>query len=192
MLKHRLDGQDLRAVSCASIAALAANLSLSDDLFQNLQSRGLQGAGPPSPEEPHTLFFIGAINDLYLIICRGVIKCAAAVLLNELEKCAAPGMVKKWEDFLSERFQLFDADRFDSLLDRFAPSVGDTFDVEIFGFHNLVSFEFLAGSETTLIVEAQREFGSMAASFSPPFWTSLIDWKVQRTYLVAFRRVGPH
>jgi hypothetical protein len=65
-------------------------------------------------------------------------------------------MVEKWEDFFSERFQLFNADRFDSLLDRFAPSVGDTFDVEVFGFHNFGEFRVSIRNETTSIVAAPR------------------------------------
>ena len=54
-----------------------------------------------------------------------------------------PWVIQEWEDFLSNGLQFFDADLLDSLLDRFAPGLSDTFNIEVFWFHKLiVGFEF--------------------------------------------------
>src|SRR4029453_17699650 len=109
--------------------------SLANDFFQNAKSCGLQRSGAPSGKEPDTLLFIGAVDDLHLIVCRGVIEGAATVLLKKLEECLAPWVVKGWKDFLSNSFQLFDADRFDRLLDRVSALIFNRFNVQVFGVH---------------------------------------------------------
>jgi hypothetical protein len=126
----------------------------------------LQWSGAPSREEPHTFFFVRAVNDFDLIICRGVIKRAATVLLEKLEKCLPPWVVEEWEDFLSEGFQLFDADRFDSLLDRLAPILRDLFDVEVFWFHIIKLIPNEAVPQTKRDVRV-KEGVDWVARFSP-------------------------
>jgi hypothetical protein len=114
-------------------------LSASDDLVQNANPFGLQWSGAPSGKKPDALFFIRAVDDLHLIMCRSVVEGAATVLLEKLEECLAPWMIKGWKDFLSKRFQLFDADRLNSFLDRLTARISDPFDVKIFRFHKYLA-----------------------------------------------------
>ena len=65
-----------------------------------------------------------------------MVKRLASVLLQELVVFFPPGMIQEWEDFFSNGLQFFDADLLDSLLDRFAPGLSDSFNIEVFWFHN--------------------------------------------------------
>jgi hypothetical protein len=58
-----------------------------------------------------------------LIICRGVIDRAAAILLEKLEKHVTPGVIQEGKDFLSQRLEFVDADRLNGLLNRFAARI---------------------------------------------------------------------
>ena len=112
------------------------DLLLFNELLQDPEFPGLKATDTSLWEEPNAHVFVGAVKNFNLIICRGVIDRAAAILLEELEKHLTPGMVQEGEDFLSERFQSVDADRLNGLLNRFAPGIHDTFNVEVFGFQN--------------------------------------------------------
>ena len=61
--------------------------------------------GPcPSPNEPDTFLFVGAVNNFDLIICRGVVKCAGAVILKELEVCLSPWVIEEGNSFSPSDF----------------------------------------------------------------------------------------
>jgi hypothetical protein len=77
----------------------AASPSLGNDFLQDLKSSRLQGANTSSGQEPKTPFFGGTEDDLDPVICRGMVECVALVLLEELEKCLPPWVIKGWEDF---------------------------------------------------------------------------------------------
>ena len=122
----------------------AADLSLCYNFLQDLKSPRLQWADTTSGQEPQPSLFGGAIDDFDPIIRRGMIKRLALVLLQELVVFFPPWVIQEWEDFFSNGLQFFDADLLDSLLDRFAPGLSDTFNIEVFWFHKLiVGFEFL-------------------------------------------------
>ena len=119
-------------------ASLRANdLSFPNDLLHNLNSPRLQWTHGSTPREPHAFLLCGTVNDFKSIICRGVVKCAATVLLEKLEKQRPPWVIQERKEFLSKGFQVFDADHLDVLLDRFAPVLRDSFNVEVFWFHML-------------------------------------------------------
>src|SRR4029434_6726949 len=111
--------------------ARSSRCSLANDFFQNAKSCGLQRSGAPSGKKPNAFLFRDALEHLHTVVCRGVIEGAATVLLKKLEECFAPWVVKGWKDFCSNSFQLFDADRFDRLLDRVSALICNRFNVQV-------------------------------------------------------------
>ncbi|HEY5741073.1 MAG TPA: hypothetical protein VIS99_00920, partial [Terrimicrobiaceae bacterium] len=51
-----------------------------------------------------------------------MVPCIRRVLFDELEENLPPGVVQEREQFLSEGFQVFNADHLDAFLDRFRRS----------------------------------------------------------------------
>ena len=100
-------------------------LSLSSDLLKIPIARACSGTTPPLREEPYASFFVGTVKHFKPISCRGVVKCAAATGDLGMGRISL-----RWISILRRRApgQL-------SITSRRASH--DTFDVEVFWFHNV-------------------------------------------------------
>src|SRR6266581_6697211 len=84
--------------------------TLSADYFaHHLPTRGLQWSHAAPREKPHDFILIPAVNNVDAVAHNCVMKSGAGILRNEAEEFLPPWIVCVTKDFVSERFEFFDA-----------------------------------------------------------------------------------
>src|SRR6266487_6718855 len=84
--------------------------TLSADYFaHHLSARGLQWSHAAPREKPHALILIAAVNNVDAVAHNCVVERGAGILSDEPKERFPPGIVCVTKDFVSKRFEFFDA-----------------------------------------------------------------------------------
>ena len=106
-----------------------------DDFLHRSDRPSREGSHASGLCVPHSFFGRGTIENLYAIVCGGMIACVAGMLLDEFKELLLPGVVGVGKEPFSKRFQLVHADHFDVLPDRLASILVDLFNIQVLGFY---------------------------------------------------------
>jgi hypothetical protein len=119
-------------------AALAGSTLSADYLAHGFPARGLQGSEPAPREKPYAFVFVAAVNNVDAVAHNCVVKSGAGILSNEGEELLPPWIICVPKDFVTERFQFFDADRTDRVCNGFAPLLIEVLKIKFFEWHNAI------------------------------------------------------
>ena len=105
---RRVQNRTLRHGSRSFGSGVPSTLS-ADHFAHHLSARGLQWSHAAPREEPHALILIAAVNNVDAVAHNCVLERGAGILSDEPKERFPPGIVCVTKDFVSERFEFFDA-----------------------------------------------------------------------------------
>jgi hypothetical protein len=80
-----------------------------NDITHHLTARGLQWSHATPRKEPHAFVLIAAVNDINAVAHHSVMKSRPGILSDESEELFPPRIIRVAKNFVSERFEFFDA-----------------------------------------------------------------------------------